>query len=168
MTSKSTSVKWSKQMIIAINMYGKTCVCTFNIWTLRVVFSTMYVLFILWFWKEKSQFSYEVTIWCFILFVTVKFLKRFAAVLCVYMVWDLHGLGLTLRVTVNSIMKLIYTPCKCKCIKFIYICVSVNVEYEMRKCKNKFIYIILHGPIKKCKCKKIYIYIILHGSVKHV
>ncbi len=26
-----------------------------------------------------------------------------------------HGLGLTLRVTVNSIMKLIYTQCKCKC-----------------------------------------------------
>jgi hypothetical protein len=35
--------------------------------------------------KEKSKVSYEVTIWCFILFVTVKFLKRFVAVLCVYM-----------------------------------------------------------------------------------
>jgi hypothetical protein len=59
-----------------------------------------------------------------------------------------HGLGLTLCVTVNSILKFIYTPCKCKCIKFIYI--------------------ILHDPIKQCKCKNIYIYIILHASVKHV
>jgi hypothetical protein len=37
-----------------------------------------------------------------------------------------NGLGLTLRVSVNSIMKFIYTPCKCKC-------------------KNKYIYMILHG-----------------------
>ncbi len=47
-----------------------------------------------------------------------------------------NGLGLTLRVSVNPIMKFIYTMCKCKCIKFIYICVSVNVEYEMWKCKT--------------------------------
>jgi hypothetical protein len=33
------------------------------------------------------------------------------------------------------------------------------------KCKNKFIYIGLHNPIKQCKCKNIYIYMILHGSI---
>jgi len=34
--------------------------------------------------------------------------------------------------------------------------------YTLCKCKNKFIYIILRGPIKLY----IYIYMILHGSVK--
>jgi hypothetical protein len=47
------------------------------------------------------------------------------------------GLGLTLRVSVNPIMKIIYTPCKCKCIIFIHIRVSVNVEYKTCKCKCK-------------------------------
>ncbi len=36
-------------------------------------------------------------------------------------------------ISVNFIMKFIYTLCKC--IIFIYICVGINVEYKMRKCK---------------------------------
>jgi hypothetical protein len=46
-----------------------------------------------------------------------------------------NGLGLTLCVSVNPIMKFIYTLCMCKCIISIYIHVSVNVEYETCKCK---------------------------------
>jgi hypothetical protein len=50
-----------------------------------------------------------------------------------------NGLGLTLRVSVNPIMKFIYTPSKCKRIIFIYI--HINVKYEMCKCKiNIFIW----------------------------
>jgi hypothetical protein len=111
-------------------------------------------LFILWFWKERSKFSYEVTIWCFILFVCHS--QVFEEVCC--SVVHVHDLRLPLPVSVNSIIKLIYTPCKCKCIKFIYIHVSVDVEYEMCKCKNKFIYISLQCPIIQSKCKK-YIFI---------
>jgi hypothetical protein len=39
-----------------------------------------------------------------------------------------NGLGLTVRVSVNPIMKFIYTLCKCKCIEFIYIRVSVKIN----------------------------------------
>jgi hypothetical protein len=53
-----------------------------------------------------------------------------------------NGLGLTLRVNVNPIMK--------------FICI-------MCKCRNKYIYIILCDPLKKCK--NIYIYMILHDYV---
>jgi len=56
-----------------------------------------------------------------------------------------NGLGLTLHVNVNSIMKFICTPCTCK---------------------NNYISIILCDPIKKCKCKNIYIYMILHDFIK--
>jgi hypothetical protein len=49
--------------------------------------------------------------------------------------------------------------------KFIYTCVSVNIKYETCKCKNKYIYIILHGPIyrpgltNQLPAFKLYIYI---------
>jgi hypothetical protein len=36
----------------------------------------------------------------------------------------------------------------------------------MCKCKNKYIYVILHGNIKQCKCKSIYLYTSLHGYEK--
>jgi hypothetical protein len=50
-----------------------------------------------------------------------------------------NGLGFTLRVNVNPIMKFIYIMCNCKHMIFIYICVnvSVNVEYETCKCNVK-------------------------------
>ncbi len=49
-----------------------------------------------------------------------------------------NGLGLTVLVSVNPIMKCIYTLCKCKCINFIYIHVrvSANVKYKICKCKT--------------------------------
>jgi hypothetical protein len=59
------------------------------------------------------------------------FCKTCAYVMCV------NGLGLTLHVSVNPTMKFIY----------IHIRVSANVEYEMCKCKNKFIYVILRSSI---------------------
>jgi hypothetical protein len=45
------------------------------------------------------------------------------------------GLGLAVCLSVNPLMKFVYTMCKCKYIIFIYIRISVNVEYEMCKCK---------------------------------
>ncbi len=50
-----------------------------------------------------------------------------------------NGLGLTLCVNVNPIMKFIYIMCNCKHITFICIrvSVSVNVEYETCKCNVK-------------------------------
>ncbi len=97
-----------------------------------------------------------------------------------------NGLGPELRVSVNPIMKFIYTLCKCMKLILIHFnsckwvqmentkCVSVklckfilcHVKECNSKCKNKFIYIGLQNPIKKCKCKNIYIYMILHGSIK--
>ncbi len=62
----------------------------------------------------------------------------------------INGLGLTLdHVSINPIMKFVYTLCRCKCIIFIYIHVnvSVHVKYETCKCKYKHVYIILHGSI---------------------
>jgi hypothetical protein len=47
-----------------------------------------------------------------------------------------NGLGFAL--SVNLIMKFIYTPCNCKCVIFICIGVSVNVEYKTCKCINLF------------------------------
>jgi hypothetical protein len=44
-----------------------------------------------------------------------------------------NGLGLTIHVNVNPIMKFIYTLCKC--IISIYVCLSVNVEHATYKCK---------------------------------
>jgi hypothetical protein len=47
-----------------------------------------------------------------------------------------NGLVLTLHVSVNLIVKFIYTPCKCKTI-YIYIYI--------------YIYMTLHGHVKQCK-----------------
>ncbi len=86
--------------------------------------------------------------------------KVFISVVCI------NGLRITLHVSVNPIMKFIYTSCKC--IIFIYI--HVNVKpcklilccVKQCKCKNKYIYVTLCGPISK----SIYIYMILHDYVK--
>ncbi len=59
-----------------------------------------------------------------------------------------NGLGLILCVSVNLIMKFIYTPCKCRYIIFIYIHVSVK---KIKINIYIYIYIILNGPIKLCK-----------------
>ncbi len=57
--------------------------------------------------------------------------------MCVKMsVACVNGLRLTVCLSVNPLMKFVYTLCKCKYIIFIYICISVNVEYEMCKCKT--------------------------------
>jgi hypothetical protein len=77
-----------------------------------------------------------------------------------------NGLGLTLPVSVNPIMKFIYTSCKC--IIFIYIHINVKsckfilCRVKQCKCKNKYIYVALCGSISK----SIYIYMILHDYVK--
>jgi hypothetical protein len=44
-------------------------------------------------------------------------------------------------------MKFIYTLCKYMCLISIYICVSVNVEHKMCKCKNQYIYMVLHNYV---------------------
>ncbi len=53
---------------------------------------------------------------------------------------SVNGLGFTLCVRVNLIIKFIYVFSKCKCLIFIYVCVSVNVEHDTCKCKIMQIY----------------------------
>ncbi len=68
-----------------------------------------------------------------------------------------NGLGLTPCVSVNPMMKFIYTPCKCKCKNnYIYVVLRGYVKTCKCKCKNKHVYMILHGYVKQCKCKTMY------------
>jgi len=68
-----------------------------------------------------------------------------------------NGLGLTFHVNINLVMKFIYTSRKC--FISIYTRVSVNVKpyksilYSVKqsKCKNKYIYMVLHSHVKQCK-----------------
>jgi hypothetical protein len=50
-----------------------------------------------------------------------------------------NGLGLTLHVSVNPIMKFIYILCKCLIFIYNHVSVIVHVEHEMCKCKFYFI-----------------------------
>jgi hypothetical protein len=63
-----------------------------------------------------------------VLGIFYKWLLLFHTVGVCTSVVRVNGLGLTLRVSVNPIMKFIYTPCKCKCIIFIYIRVTVKIN----------------------------------------
>jgi len=42
-----------------------------------------------------------------------------------------NGLGFTLHVSVNPIMKFIYTLCKSKSLISIYVCVNINIKHKM-------------------------------------
>ncbi len=61
-----------------------------------------------------------------------------------------NGLSLTLRVSVNSIMKFIYTPCKRNSIMFIYIHVSV-VEMQNTKSVTVKLCKFISCYVKQCK-----------------
>jgi hypothetical protein len=74
--------------------------------------------------------------------IIIKYFDKFQYQLTPVFAWKWFG---TYTLSVNPIVKFIYTLCKCK---------------------NKYIYIILFSPIKQCKWKYIYIYMILHGNVK--
>jgi hypothetical protein len=45
----------------------------------------------------------------------------------------INGLGFTMHVSVNPIMKFIYTLCKCIISIYVYVC--ANVEHATYKCK---------------------------------
>jgi hypothetical protein len=77
-----------------------------------------------------------------LMFVTQKYLVFQTSIVALrvvtkLLIWDnrvttsvvhVNGLGLTLCVNVNPIMKFIYISCKCKCIISIYIHIHVNVK----------------------------------------
>jgi len=85
-----------------------------------------------WVWK-KLEYFYNLNFY--------KFVQLARGLEVQTSVVRVNGLELTLRVSLNPIVKFIYTPCKCKTM-YIYIYIYI------------YVYMIWHGHVKQYKCKK--------------